>query len=84
VTTPVGVKSYVRVKVTREPNGSFKVDPLRLTGSGILSSMTKANGILIIPEGTEGFDEEEKVEVILIDAIEANMERGLSGNSKTY
>jgi molybdopterin molybdotransferase len=84
VTTPVGVRSYVRVKVTHEPNGSFKVDPLRLTGSGILSSMTKANGILIIPEGTEGFDEEEQVEVILIDAIEAsNKERGLSGKSET-
>ena len=84
VTTPVGVKSYVRVRVTREPNGNFKVDPLRLTGSGILSSMTKANGILIIPEGTEGFDEEEQVEVMLIDAVEAgNKERALSENSKT-
>ena len=85
VTTPVGVRSYVRVNVTRESNGSFKVDPLRLTGSGILSSMTKANGILIIPEGTEGFDEEEQVEVMLIDIVESSKkERGLSGNSKTH
>lgn len=67
VTTPSGVRSYVRVRVKKDRQGAFTVEPLRLTGSGILSSMTRANGILIVPEGTEGFDEGEEVEVIMIE-----------------
>jgi len=70
VTTPIGVRSYVRVKVARDQAAACIIEPLRLTGSGILSSMTKANGILVVPEGTEGFDEGEQVEVTLIDAVE--------------
>lgn len=41
-----------------------------MTGSGILSTLTKGNGLLIVPENREGFDEGERVEVILLDPVE--------------
>lgn len=65
VATPPGTRSYVRVRVVRDREGVC-VEPLMLTGSGILSTLTKANGILIIPEELEGFDEGEEVEVELL------------------
>jgi molybdopterin molybdotransferase len=37
------------------------------SGSGILSSMAKAHGFVIIPENVEGYDEGQKVEVVLFD-----------------
>jgi molybdopterin molybdotransferase len=65
VTTPVNTRSYVRVRVyTRE--GRVFVEPLALTGSGILSTLIKGNGVLIVPENREGFDEGEEVEVVLL------------------
>ena len=67
--TPPGVRSFVRVRVFREA-GELKVEPLRLTGSGLLSTMTRANGILFIPEDTEGFDQGHEVEVNMIQPIE--------------
>lgn len=70
VTSPVGVRSYVRVRVTKDAKNGFTVEPLRLTGSGILSSMTRANGILVVPENVEGFDEGELVEVTLFETAE--------------
>ena len=59
-----GIRGYVRVKVYSE-NGEVKVEPLMLTGSGILSTMIKGNGILIVPEEIEGYDEGDEVEVVL-------------------
>ncbi len=69
VTTPPGTRSYMRVRVVRR-GGETLVEPLMLTGSGLLSTLTKANGILIIPEDMEGFDEGERVEVELLREIE--------------
>lgn len=68
--TPSGVRCYVRVRVFREGD-ELKVEPLRLTGSGLLSTMTRANGILVIPEDVEGFDQGHEVEVNLFQPIEA-------------
>lgn len=59
-----GTKSFVRVVVKRI-NNEYYVEPLRLTGSGILSTLTKANGILVVDENSEGFEEGEYVDVIL-------------------
>jgi molybdopterin molybdotransferase len=38
-----------------------------VSGSGILSSMAKADGFVIIPENVEGYDEGKQVEVVLFD-----------------
>ncbi len=48
-------------------DGRVYVEPLALTGSGILSTLVRGgNGILVVPENREGFDEGDEVEVTLI------------------
>lgn len=64
VASPLGERNYVRVRVEKS-NGDFIASPLRTKGSGILSSMIRANGFLIIPEDREGMDEGEEVEIQL-------------------
>jgi len=63
-----GVRGYVRVKVY-ERDGEIEVEPLMLTGSGILSTLIKGNGLLVVPEELEGFDEGDLVEVELLSHI---------------
>ncbi|MEM4466002.1 MAG: molybdopterin molybdotransferase MoeA [Nitrososphaerota archaeon] len=70
VASPGGVRCFVRVKVSwniRE--NKYIVEPLMLTGSGLLSTLIKANGLLVIPENMEGYDEGEEVEVELFDPL---------------
>jgi len=69
VTSPPGVRSYVRVRAFRSGSGEVLVEPLRVTGSGVLSTLTLGNGLLVIPEDLEGFDEGDEVEVILLSPI---------------
>ncbi len=66
VSTPVNTRSFVRVRVYLGKDGRVYVEPLALTGSGILSTLVRGNGILIVPENREGFDEGDEVEVVLI------------------
>ncbi|GGP19922.1 molybdopterin molybdenumtransferase MoeA [Thermocladium modestius] len=68
VATPINTRSFVRVKVF-ERGGNIYVEPLALTGSGVLSTLIKGNGILVVPENREGFDEGEVVEVELIGPL---------------
>lgn len=63
-----GTKSFVRVRVVEDEKG-YAIEPLMLTGSGLISTLTEANGLLIIPENLEGYDEGEEVEVELFDPI---------------
>jgi molybdopterin molybdotransferase len=70
VTTPINVRSYVRVRVYRQGDKLY-AEPLAVTGSGILSTLTKGNGLLIVPENREGYDENDEVEVILLGPIES-------------
>jgi len=65
----VGLRSYYRVRVCLGNDGRYYVEPLRLTGSGILSTLIKGNGILEIPGNIEGFDEGELVEVTLVNPV---------------
>jgi molybdenum cofactor synthesis domain-containing protein len=61
-----GVRTFSRV-VYRDG----KAEPLMTSGSGILTSTVRANGIVIVDEDKEGFEEGEIVDVILIrDLIE--------------
>ncbi|MCY0860184.1 MAG: molybdopterin molybdotransferase MoeA [Sulfolobaceae archaeon] len=61
----IGVKSFVRVKIY-EKDGKIHVDPLKVTGSGIISSIIDADGYLILDENTEGLPEGSTVKVKLI------------------
>jgi len=60
-----GTRSFVRVKLVRK-GGEYHAIPIRLTGAGVLSSLSKADGFLIIPEDLEGLDKGSEVEVLLI------------------
>jgi len=64
-----GFRTFNRVQVRRS-RGQLLVGPIRLTGSGILTSMTKANGMLVIPEDVEGYEAGEEVEVSLLRPVE--------------
>jgi len=63
-----GLRSFVRVNVSKVGD-MYLADPVRATGSGVISSMIRANGLLIIPEDVEGVDENEEVDVVLFRPI---------------
>jgi molybdopterin molybdotransferase len=52
---------FVRVQLV----GDGEVEPLRASGAGILSSVTKADGFVIVPRDDEGFEAGTEVEVYL-------------------
>jgi molybdopterin molybdotransferase len=62
ITGRTGYKTFARVKID---NG--KAIPLATAGAGILSSVSKADGFVIIPENIEGLNAGEEVEVVLIE-----------------
>jgi molybdopterin molybdotransferase len=64
VASQPGILDLVRVKVRRVEDG-WLVEPLRITGAGVISSMVKADGLLMVPERLEGYEEGEVVEVEL-------------------
>ena len=70
VTTALGRKTFVRVRVFRK-NGEFFAEPVSAKGSGTISTMTQANGYVIVPENREGLAEGEPVSVHLFDIVEA-------------
>ncbi|MEM1579125.1 MAG: molybdopterin molybdotransferase MoeA [Archaeoglobaceae archaeon] len=64
IPSETGIRSNVRVYWE---NG--KIYPVRISGSGILSSFVRANALLRIPENLEGYEAMEEVEVILLREI---------------
>ncbi|ALU11395.1 molybdenum cofactor biosynthesis protein MoaA [Ignicoccus islandicus DSM 13165] len=66
--TPNMLHLYRVVVCSRE--GELWVEPLRLTGSGILSSLIKSNGIVVAGvRGETGYDAGDEIEVELIGDI---------------
>ena len=70
VTAALGRKTFVRVWVFRK-NEEFFAEPVSARGSGVISTMTKANGYVIAPKNREGLGEGENVTVYLFDSVEA-------------
>ncbi len=68
VASALGRRVYLRVYVF-EKEGEFFAEPIRTRGSGVLSTMTKANGYVVIPEDREGLEESETVIAHLFDKI---------------
>jgi molybdenum cofactor synthesis domain-containing protein len=60
-----GTRTFARVKIF-EKNGELHAVPIRITGSGVLSSLSRAQGIVVVPEDLEGYNMGEKVDVILL------------------
>ena len=66
ISSTLGRADVVRVRVKRE-GGELLAEPIRITGSSILSSMTDADGFAIVPENCEGFDEGQTIGIELYD-----------------
>jgi molybdopterin molybdotransferase len=65
----LGRKNFVRVQVFQK-NDEFQAEPVSAKGSGNLSTMTKANGYIIVPENREGLAEGETVTVHMFGDVE--------------
>jgi molybdopterin molybdotransferase len=69
VAAALGRRVFLRVHLF-ERDSSFFAEPVRVKGSGVLTTMTKANGYVIIPENRGGLKEGEPVNVQLFYSIE--------------
>ncbi len=66
-----GRRNFVRGIVERKKDGSLYVSTTGEQGSGILRSMSEANGIIVLKEDSEEAKAGQKVEVYLLDSEEA-------------
>jgi molybdopterin molybdotransferase len=69
VSTVLGRKTFVRVHVSQR-SGEFFAEPISTRGSSLISTMTKANGYVVVPENREGLEKGEIVSVHLFDNVE--------------
>ena len=69
VATALGRRTFVRVRVTQK-SGEFFAEPVSARGSGAISTMTRGNGFVIVPENREGVTEGEIVIVHLFGTVE--------------
>ena len=60
----LGILHYLRVKVEKHEN-EFVAIPVKLKGSGVISSLTSSDGIIEIPPNQEGLKKGETVIVKL-------------------
>ncbi|AIJ06075.1 molybdenum cofactor synthesis domain protein [Methanocaldococcus bathoardescens] len=60
IASELGRVDFVRVRVDKE------VEPIRITGSGVISSLIKSDGYILIPENVEGYEKGELVDVYLL------------------
>jgi len=69
VSSALGRKTFVRARAFQE-NGEIYAEPVSAKGSGAISTMTRANGFVVIPEDREGLAEGDLVTVRLFGNIE--------------
>ena len=67
ISTMLGRKTFIRVRVSRR-DGEFYAEPVSTKGSSVISTVTRANGYVIVPENREGLEEDESVIVHLFNA----------------
>jgi len=64
-----GYTSYARVRVFKCGN-EVCAEPLRITGSGVLSTLIRGNGVVVIPSDVEGYEAGEIVNVKLVNPLD--------------
>ncbi len=70
-----GRRNFIRGVVQRKEDGILYATTTGEQGSGILRSMSLANGIIVLPEEADGAEAGERVEVYLLDSEEALSEK---------
>lgn len=68
IPSELGRRDFARVKLGRG-KGGYQAESLRSSGSGIVSSLVRAQGFVIVPENTEGLEQGEEVEVFLFRGL---------------
>jgi molybdopterin molybdotransferase len=69
VSTTLGRKTFIRVRVF-ERNSELYAELVSTRGSGAISTMTRGNGFVVVPENREGIAEGETVTVHLFGNVE--------------
>ncbi|MFQ5710281.1 MAG: gephyrin-like molybdotransferase Glp [Candidatus Geothermarchaeales archaeon] len=59
-----GIRHFVRVKLEEE-DGVYHAHPIRIGGAGVLSSLTEADGFVVVDEKREGVEKGEEVDVLI-------------------
>ena len=70
ITTTLGRKNFLRVRVLQKDDDFF-AEPVSARGSSLISTMTRANGYVVVPENVEGLEEGDIVSVHMFDDLEA-------------
>lgn len=68
IATTLGRRNYVRVHVYSK-NGRLYAEPVSARGSSMISTMTRSNGYVIVPEDREGLEKGEQVTVHMFDTV---------------
>lgn len=68
VATTLGRKNFVRVSVFQHNHELF-AEPVSARGSSMISTMTRANGYVVVSENREGLEEGELVSVQMFDNV---------------
>jgi len=68
IPSKLGTEEFLRVKVGKVGEKFFATPLPR--GSGVITSLTKADGIIRIPALSEGLDENEEIEIELLKPVE--------------
>ncbi len=66
----VGFTDLVRVRLALAPDGSLLAEPLALRGAGILSTLARANGVVLVPEELDMLAEGAEADVLLFSSPE--------------
>ena len=63
IVSTIGRRDYCRVVVQHE-----SIEPIAISGASILSSTTRANGFVIVPDECEGYADGTRIDVFLYDS----------------
>ncbi|MEE8470912.1 MAG: gephyrin-like molybdotransferase Glp [Dehalococcoidia bacterium] len=69
VKNPDGRRVFARVRVSRH-QGQYLATLVGSQGSGMLTSMAQANGLMIVPEDTPSIEKGDNVQVLMLDWYE--------------
>jgi len=69
IATALGRRNFVRVRIFKRDE-QLLAEPVSAKGSSMISTMTRANGYVIVPENREGLEEKESVIAQLFDTVE--------------
>ncbi len=69
ISSALGRRTFVRVRVSRRDD-EYSAEPVSARGSSLISTMTRSNGFVIVPENREGLADGETVTVHLFAGME--------------